>query len=555
MTNSSYDDLPNGKRRRFLQGTGAALGFGALPMLPACGGNGEPEGDNLPEPAGSGLFRHGVASGDPLFDRVLLWTRVTPDDGGTVDLECIVATDPAMTQRVARFELRTDVSRDHTVKIDVVGLQPATTYYYRFGAKTAASPVGRTRTLPVGSPKRLRMAVLSCAQFGKGYFNAYRRVAERADLDLVLHLGDYLYEQSDDGGDIRALEPTGDCRTLADYRARHALYKRDPDLQEVHRQHPMVAIWDDHDIASDASANGLPLHDPATWPARVEAALQAYYEWMPIRVLDPANLRRAYRSFSFGDLVELMVLEQRLLARSAKLPANATLPGTFRQRDAFSDPSRGLLGAEQEAWLAERLRTSGARWKLIGQGVMMAQLKLQGDSNQDGGGLYLNTDQWDGYAPARDRLFQVLKGDATSAPIRNVIVLSGDAHSSWACELTPDPNNGDTYDPGTATGALATEFVTTSVTTPLVIDTHGALESLMRSENPHVKYLDLTEHGYLVVDIDPNRVVGEWWFVDTVSERGAGQWIDMALQVLDGNPHLVPSGETQPPASPSPLAP
>jgi alkaline phosphatase D len=544
-----------GSRRRFLQGTGAALGFSAMPLLPACGGGGEPEGDNLPTPAGTGLFRHGVASGDPLSDGVVLWTRITADGGAAVALDCIVATDPAMTQRVARFELSTDASRDHTVKIDVRGLQPATTYYYRFATSGGVSPIGRTRTLPVGNPARMRLAVLSCAHFGKGFFNAYRRVAERADLDLVLHLGDYIYEQGDDGGDIRALEPAAACVTLADYRTRHALYKRDPDLQELHRQHPMVAIWDDHDIVSDATASGLPDHDPVTWPARVAVALQAYYEWLPIRVVDPANLRRAYRSLVFGDLVELMVLEERLLARSPQLPGNSTLPGTFRPRDAFLDPARGLLGAEQEAWLAERLRGSAARWKLIGQGVMVAQMKLRGDSNEDGGGLFLNGDQWDGYPAARDRLWQILKGDAITPPARNVVVLTGDAHSAWACELTPDPNNGDSYDPATATGALATEFVTTSVTTPLVIDTHGALESLMRSENPHVKYVDLSEHGYLVVDVDRSRVVGEWWFVDTVVAPGGGQRIDRALQVLDGNPLLVASGQTQPPPNPPPLAP
>jgi alkaline phosphatase D len=152
-------------------------------------------------------------------------------------------------------------------------------------------------------------------------------------------------------------------------------------------------------------------------------------------------------------------------------------------------------------------------------------------------------------------VFQVLKGDAATPPVGNVVVLSGDAHSSWACELTPDPNNGDTYDPDTATGALGAEFVGTSVTTPLTIDTQGALERVMLSENPHVKFVDLTEHGYLVVDVDRSRVVGEWWFVDTVEERGGGQRLDIALQVLDGNPHLVPHGGTEPKPNPPPLAP
>lgn len=228
------------------------------------------------------------------------------------------------------------------------------------------------------------MAVVSCSNHAYGYFNAYRRVAERADLDLVVHLGDYLYEYGPNQyGSLRTPEPPNEMVTLSDYRKRHAQYKRDTDLQEVHRQHPMVAIWDDHEITNDAWINGAQNHTEGlkgTWAQRVKLGLQAYCEWMPVRVPDPTQKRRNQRAFEFGDLVDLVMLEERLSARSQQLPATIATPfgPGFVQYGAFADSSRTLLGEDQEAWLAARLRTSTARWKLIGQGVMFAQIKLQG---------------------------------------------------------------------------------------------------------------------------------------------------------------------------------
>ncbi|HKX41330.1 MAG TPA: alkaline phosphatase D family protein, partial [Burkholderiaceae bacterium] len=387
-------------------------------------------------------------------------------------------------------------------------------------------------------------------------------IAERADLDLVVHLGDYIYEYGTDQSDVRAVEPSFEIVTLADYRLRHAQYKRDPDLQEMHRQHPVIAIWDDHDIASNANATGSQNHTEGvegTWTDRVAAALQAFYEWLPVRVVDAADPRKNYRSFSIGNLVELLMLEERVLARSPQLPGNATLPDTFRQRDAFLDPTREMIGSVQQDWLAGRLRTSTAQWKFLAQGVMFAQLKLEAQTIAEGGGLFANADQWDGYQPARDRVYQVLKGDASHAAVGNVVVISGDAHSSWAADLNQDPNNADVpgggYDPDTGAGSRAVEFVGTSVTSPMVIDTHGLAESLLESVNPHFKYINLSRRGYMLIDANATRVVGEWWFVDTVANRDGGQSFATAFQVLDGGQHLLAAAQTSARANPPALAP
>ena len=548
------------------------LAAASIPLLQACGGGGDDSDSN----AGSGnngntpqtgpaSFLHGVASGDPLAGAVILWTRVTPpgNGGSALTVDFFVATDPAMTAMVKTGRVSTDASRDYTVKIDADGLQPNTTYYYRFSAGSAQSPVGRTKTLPVGDTGRLRLAVVSCASLAHGYFNAYRRIAERADLDLVVHLGDYLYEYgSGDYGDVRGYEPATEILTLSDYRTRHAQYKRDSDLQEVHRQHPMVAIWDDHEVANDAWSGGAANHAEGvegSWTARVAAALQAYYEWMPVRVVDPANLRKNNRSFALGNLVDLVMLEERLTARSKQITRNAVGVGSFTQSGEFLDPARQMLGAEQESWLAARLRSSTAKWKLVGQGVMFAQLKAVPGVVAEGGGTFINPDQWDGYQPARDRLFDILKGNASAPAVGNVVILTGDIHTSWAADLSQDPNNRDVaaggYDPDTGAGSRAVELVATSVTSPGAIDPEGAATAALRLANPHFKYIDLERRGYMLIDVDATRVVSEWWYVDTVASRSAGQVLGRAMQVSDGANRLSAGAQTAERPNPPALAP
>ena len=546
-------------RREFIKRSGAStVGLVvAGPLLPT------------PASAADTVFQHGVASGDPLPDRVILWTRVTPAFAkAAISATYLVATDPGLTQVVLRGSAKTNPARDNTVKVDAIGLRANTTYYYQFSAEGATSPVGRTKTLPVGPTASLRMAVVSCSNHAYGYFNAYGRIAQRADLDLVMHLGDYLYEYGNGQyGTARTTEPLNEIVSLADYRARHAQYKRDADSQAMHRQHPLVAIWDDHETANNSNRTGAENHQPATegdWNVRVAMALQAYYEWMPVRPVDTTQPRKNNRAYAYGDLADLIMLEERLNGRSEQLltATHATPFGAgFAQSDpGYSDPTRTMLGVDEEAWLADRLRTSPARWKMLGQGVMFAQLKGVGAANAAGGGFFLNSDQWDGYQPARNRIYDVLKGDTAHAPVGNVVVLTGDIHSSWAADLTQDPNNPDVttggYNPATGQGSQAVEFVGTSVSSPGIdSDTTGAIAGGLRAFNPHFKYINLTKRGYMLMDVSPQRVVGEWWHLDTALSPSNIETFAAAFEVQAGANHLVPSVQTPSRSSPPPLAP
>ena len=569
---------PVGTSRRgfFTKSGSAAMALATVPMLALAHGDEDDDGDGKVRRGGVS-FEHGVASGDPLARSVILWTRVTPvrtPSGSSnrprrVKVRYVVATDPRLQQVVERGELFTGPERDYTVKVDADRLRPGTTYYYQFEARGIESPIGRTRTLPSGATPRLRLAVLSCSNHAAGFFNAYRRVAERADLDAVLHLGDYLYEYGpNEFGSTRTPEPPNEMVTLSDYRTRHAQYKRDADSQAVHRQHPMICIWDDHEITNDAWTGGAQTHTEGaegTWADRVKVGLQAYYEWMPIRPTDRSDRsdrRQNQRAFKFGDLVDLAMLEERLSARSKQIPATIPAPGlgnVFAQIGPFTDPSRTLLGAEQEAWLTQRLRTSDARWKFLGQGVMFAQLKAQGAPLAAGGGLFFNSDQWDGYQPARDRVYSVLKGDTTNPPVSNCVILTGDIHSSWAADLSQDPNNPNTttggYNPATGEGSRAVEFVGTSVSSPGLDDPTGGTPAVLRSVNPHFQYIDLTRRGYMLLDITRDRVVCEWWYVDTVASISNVQTFGVAFEVQNGSNRLQPSAMTTPRANPPALAP
>ncbi|MCH8180532.1 MAG: alkaline phosphatase D family protein [Proteobacteria bacterium] len=579
-------------RREFFKRSagGAALVVAATPLAPLGSASA-----STAERAGAAVFQHGVASGDPLQDRVILWTRVTPrpesapdasdnreedreahdvrhdgdqdDDrrNGKVMVHFVVALDPQFKRLVTRGHVKTGAERDHTVKVDVSGLRPDTTYYYQFSALGASSAIGRTKTLPRGEAQHLRMAVVSCSNFAYGHFNAYRQIAQRADLDMVVHLGDYIYEYGNGQyGDVRPCEPAHEIVTLADYRQRHAQYKADADSQAMHRQHPLIAIWDDHETANNAWKDGAENHQNATegaWPERVQAALQAYYEWMPVRVTNPANLRRNNRAFAFGNLVDLIMLEERLGGRSQQLEGSIPTPlgMGFMQTGAFADPSRQLLGSDEEAWLFDKLRTSTAKWKVLGQGVMFAQLKLKGAPNALGGGVFFNSDQWDGYQPARNRVYDVIKGANGGKPVNNVVVLTGDIHSAWAADLTQDPNNPEPslggYNPLTGEGSLAVEFVGTSVTSPGVSDPTGAVANSLKPANPHFKHIDLDKRGYMLIDATPQRCVCEFWQLDTVAAISNVQMLGAVVEVRDGLNRLQPSAITSPKANPAKLAP
>ena len=547
-------------RRDFFKrsGAGTVAAAAAAQLLPLWAG------------AANTVFQHGVASGDPLTDRVILWTRVTPASvKSSITVNFVVATDPALTQVVSRGTVKTNPGRDNTVKIDAAGLLANTTYYYQFAAEGALSPVGRTKTLPSGSTNSLRMAVVSCSNHAYGYFNAYGRIAQRADLDLVMHLGDYIYEYgTGQYGTARTPEPANEIVSLSDYRQRHAQYKRDADSQAMHRQHPLVAIWDDHETANNSNKVGAENHQPGTegaWATRVANAMQAYYEWMPVRPVDTTNPRKNNRAYAYGDLVDLIMLEERINGRSEQLLTNAHAtafgPGFATTDPVYGDASRSMLGAEEETWLTGRLRTSAARWKMLGQGVMFAQLKAPGANQATDPGLYfINSDQWDGYEPARNRIYDVLKGDATHPAVGNVVVLTGDIHSSWAADLHPNPYNTNVasggYSPVTGAGSLAVEFVGTSVSSPGVdSDTTGQIAGALRYYNPHFKYINLTKRGYMLIDANRDRVVGEWWYLDTVASPSNVETFAKAFEVAYGTNHLVASVQTTPRANPPLLAP
>jgi alkaline phosphatase D len=556
------DDAALSRRAFFTRSSAAVAALAAATAQAEDRGTGQ-----APERRGTDVFAHGVASGDPDHDSVILWTRVTPRRAG-LDMPVIwwVSSDRQMRRIVDFGFTRTGPDRDYTVKVEAKRLEPGRTYYYRFHSVGAWSPVGRTRTLPSGSTRRLRLAFASCSNHAAGYFNAYRQIARRADLDAVLHLGDYLYEYGPGVfGNVREPDPPFEMVSLSDYRRRHAQYKADRDAQELHRQHPMIVIWDDHEITNDTWRDGAENHTEGaegTYTARVADGLKAYYEWMPVRVVDRNDPRRSQRAFRFGDLVDLVMLEERLTARSQQLPTTIPVPGLgngFVQAGPFTDPTRTLLGAEQESWLANRLRQSRAQWKLIGQGVMFAHLKLVAAPLAAGGGVFVNSDQWDGYQPARDRIYDIFKGTATQPPVNNCVVLTGDIHSSWANDLTQDPNNpvvaAGGYDPATGEGSRAVEFVATSITSPGLADPTGGTAAFLRSVNPHMKFIDFNQRGYCLLDVTPERMVCEWWFVDTVASVSEVHTFGTAFEVRAGTNRLAPSAMTTPRSDAPALAP
>ncbi|NVB40046.1 alkaline phosphatase D family protein [Pseudenhygromyxa sp. WMMC2535] len=499
-------------------------------------------GDDLPEYSWDGelgpegIFAHGVASGDPLADSVILWTRVSPTADEDVELFFEVALDPEFSERVAADYIpeATTAARDYTMKIDLEGLEAATTYYYRFYAQGRVSTIGRTRTAPAGASDHLRMVLCSCSSYGHGYFHAYSEMAGRADLDLIVHVGDYMYEYgSFIYGEVREYDPPHECVTLDDYRRRYRHYRSDPDCAEVHRQHPFVVTWDDHETCNDGWMDGAENHDPDTegsWVERRAASTQAYFEWLPLREGEPG---RVYRQLAYGDLVDLIVLDTRYEGREEQLTTSTPegLAGMYAE-------GRQMLGAEQEAWLFERLSSSTSQWKLIAQQVMIGQLILE--PGQDGEpNRPFQGDLWDGYDDARRRLLQHIVDEAIS----DVVVLSGDIHTSFANEITFDPYVD--YDPETSEGAVTVEFVTPGITSPgLSLD--DATVAALRVINPHNRFVNALDRGYVTLDIKAERIQADWWHFSggQIGQPGfSGSTHGAAWTVETGTPRLLEAGE------------
>lgn len=533
MIRAGFEHLltnPISRRRLF----GVSLGAGATAALSRPGSATRLIGDPPSAPAlparyqgSADPFTLGVASGDPLPNSVVIWTRLAPDptNGGGMPAEAIkvaweVATDEAFTDVVAKGATEATPELAHSVHVDVEGLREGADYFYRFAAGDALSPMGRTRTAPMAASAldRLRFGFVSCAHYEHGFFSAYRHLAAD-DVDLVLCLGDYIYEYGagrdfvSDTGPVRS-HGSDETLTLEDYRNRHALYKTDSDLQAAHAAFPWIVTFDDHEVendyAGDQSENGDPVE---LFLARRAAAYQAYYEHMPVR---PSSMPAGpdmllYRRLAFGDLVEFNVLDTR------QYRSDQPCGGVAARCDAALDPATTMLGEEQEAWLLDGTAASGAHWNVLAQQVMMSQLEVDPNPMSQ----RFNDDQWDGYPLARRRILDHL----AQASVPNPIVLTGDIHTAWVGDLKAD------YDDFSAP-AIATEFVTTSVTSYNPFANQLQFAPLL---NPHLRFFD-ARHGYARVEVTPDRWQTEFRALSDVTDPEATVETVAKLIVEDGKP-------------------
>ena len=604
-------------RRHFVKLTSRGIGLAIVSSgLIACGSDNPtvvrptaPPPAPTPEPQPEPIpveFMHGVASGDPTQSAVILWTRVSATEegfDGELPVSWEVATDADFEQLVTNGEATTDASRDYTIKIDAIDLTPGTTYYYRFTSGEVTSPVGTTRTLPEGAVEAVKVAVMSCSNYPAGHFNVYDMAAEEADLNAVLHLGDYIYEYGPGGyadGNAEALGrqvvPAAEIVSLADYRARYGQYRTDSSLQKLHATVPFIAVWDDHEVTNDAWREGAENHqeDEGDYEERKLAALQAYFEWMPIRPVVEGNNEIINRQFQFGDLVDLYMLDTRVVARDEQLnyanyfdPATGAINAEAFQADV-TDTNRTLLGADQLGWLTGQMGVSTATWQLLGQQVLMGRMLLPaailpgpdgtsplsigeyaelgqlavlaqrvqaGDpsvtaeeqaflqANQEKltpenlallqlPSIPYNLDAWDGYAYERE----VILGAAKQLN-KNLVVIAGDTHNAWANNLKDV--NGD---------AVGVEFATSSVSSPGLEDyLNIAPEAVPATEAGVVQlvedlqYVNAADRGYMTLTFTAEKVTTNWRYVDTVLSTEYGELTDRArsAETLVGQPQVT----------------
>lgn len=470
--------------------------------------------------AGMKPFYHGVASGDPLPDAVVIWTKLTPDAKIPARILWEMATDSLFTQVLKSGAEETDADRNWSLSVDVQGLLPNTVYFYRFDYQGKKSVVGRTRTAPVGHLDVFKIAVASCSNYEAGYFNAYHMIAEHDDLAAVLHLGDYIYEYQVGGYGNKKLSrkhiPAREIVALDDYRARYSQYRLDPDLQRVHARFPFINVWDDHEFANDAYVEGAQNHqekDEGDWNIRKAAARKAYFEWIPVRRSADGKL---FRKFAFGDIAELWMLDERMEARS-KQAASAKDP-------VFNDPGRHMIGDSQFDWLSQGLKKSDASWRLIGNQVILSSL----DNSRVMPKNPKFMDMWDGYPVERSRLFRFFEDQHMD----NVVVLTGDCHTTWAMDLTGTPQNKTTYDKKTGKGVFGVEYTTPSITSanydeyvkPFLVKI-AQHRFLSRGSNPHVRQMDLMHHGYLLLTLTREKAQADWYFMKHINRPAYKEYV------------------------------
>lgn len=494
--------------------------------------------------AGRG-FTHGVASGEPSGDSVLLWTRYVADSDTRLTAELSATPDFART--AGGGSVTASGARDHIAKITVSGLKPDSWYYYRFvAADGSTSPTGRTRTLPVGETAAFNIGVFSCSNLPFGWFNGYAHAAARNDIDLAVHTGDYLYEY---GLDVypargqalpgRSVQPDHEMVTLADYRLRYASYRLDPDLQRLHQVVPMIAMWDDHEIANDSYRDGAQNHQSETegdYATRRRIAEQVYREWMPVADLAPAE--PLWRSYQIGNLATLIRTESRLSGRDRPLELAdvfaqggdmAAALARFRA-GKWIDPARRMLGQDQAEWLGAQFaasRATGTRWQVWAQQCVMGSMKLPVETGQwvpkdapeivrrrsaaglaaSKAGLPYNMDAWDGYPVQREGLLK-----SAQAADADLVVLSGDSHNGWAFDLAVD---------GKPAGV---EFAGQAITSPgfeayaPTIPPADVAAALVRA-NPQLKWADTSSRGYMTLQLTQQSATAHWHKLRTIRER------------------------------------
>ncbi|EHR5463634.1 alkaline phosphatase D family protein [Vibrio parahaemolyticus] len=502
-------------------------------------------------------FEHGVASGDPTQTQVIIWTRVTTA-ASYVDVSWQVTSDMEFLNVVQSGVFTTDTGRDFTVKVDVQNLNANSQYYYRFIVGEMMSEVGQTQTLPEDGVEKASMAVVSCANYPAGYFHVYREILnqhEQSPFDVVLHLGDYIYEYGTGGyasEDAAALgrEPSkgAECITLDDYRKRYAQYRQDADLQALHAKLPMIAVWDDHELANDTWKNGAENHqdDEGSFIDRRAAAAAAWTEWLPVRENTFSNML-IYRQFSFGNLVNLMMLDTRLVGRDKPLdyfslsaPTMEAIGGLVAQSRSAD---RELLGTEQLAWLMNEFNTHDAKWNVLGQQVLMSRMELPSsvmtamfqlftsteekkteallavntaitgylaDPSADPISLPYNLDAWDGYYVEREKVYQLAKASSG-----NFVCLAGDTHNAWASELKDVSNN-----------PIGVEFATSSVSSP-GLEKYLALDPVaiaqMEYTLPHLvselQWADIKQRGFMRVTFTADAAQSTWYLVSTIKDK------------------------------------
>ena len=495
-------------------------------------------------------FYHGVASGDPTESGVILWTRVTPEGGdNSVVVSYKVATDPELTNIITSGSSLATSVNDFCVKVDQTGLQPGTVYYYGFTAYGRNSLTGRTRTLPVGGYEHARFAVVTCSNYPAGFFNAYGRIAERNDIDAVLHMGDYIYEYDADttsyGGATGAAldrrnEPDAELIQLADYRTRYAQYRTDPDLQRLHQQHPMIHIWDDHESANDSYRDGAQNHNDGEglWSDRKATSMRVHSEWMPVR-RTPAD--PLYRSFRFGDLVDVAMLDTRLEGRDKQV--NGVYDGAPQSsRDSLNDPTRKIMSSTQYEWLTGWIDGSNATWRLISSQVLFTPIdpnpvdttylfnalgpvlasllrpripELQAIFDA----VYLG-DVWNNYPAQRDALASFIRQNRNE---KNIVV-SGDFHvamamgGNWStgqlglCEFMTPSISAANFDENLGSDPIIGPL------SPVLIRT---IDTTLKQNSKELMWQELEDHGYIIVDILRDRVHCDWFFVDTILTRSS----------------------------------